>query len=746
MPRRCLYCYPAPFLKTTVLLLILLAPLGASAQAGTEIATLLAQGEAALDARNFSDASRAFKAVLAQAPDNLAAHYGLGVATRERAGYSTPLRLPIQLIDWAEAEKHFDAVLAQDSLFRDILWQRALLAAYRYRHRAAIAFGQAQRRLKPGLPGLDYDLLQHYRAYWAHDLHEAQAWFVDRPDDVFARLALLDGLRQHRFDEREALPPALLAALHQLRATTEWLAPAIHLSLARAYYQHDEPAQVEEQFWAAVAAIHNATDAQFVFEDVKYLLNTAELAEYESLQTVAEQQAFFHRFWRKRDPLPAAEGNVRLVEHYRRLLVATREFRRTGSTWQNTATFFSEWDAHPVYQLNQAFNDKGYVFVRYGEPDDRITYAAAGPPVGETREDFMRNRRAEPAPRNESWRYYETPNTPELVFHFIIPPESSNQWQLTKFYEDRRLTLARAPWDGRYHEFAHNPNNSTVRYELEEQIVGSAVRMLETDRHRWSNSLEPLPLAIQFFATRATDGLNRIDVYYAVPLDPLRDATGADRLPLEAGLAVDDPQWQSVFQDRSLRRLRLGPEEGTHRLGVFTFTAPPDTYYVALHAQPRDTDLLGGVRFTATVDDFSTPDLHLTNLLLATHIAPTEEDGLWVRDGLDVRPNPTRRYRADAPIFVYFEAYHLTFDPDLRTRYRLDYTLTRQQRRRLLGGRSEPAWSLEATQSGTDGRVTEYLEIDAGAVPPGRYLLEVRVTDLLTGRTRTRAEELTLEE
>ncbi|MBT4140354.1 MAG: GWxTD domain-containing protein, partial [Candidatus Latescibacteria bacterium] len=86
-------------------------------------------------------------------------------------------------------------------------------------------------------------------------------------------------------------------------------------------------------------------EARARVEDVSLVASPEEWTAYEAL-SVEDRPRFVRAFWQKRDPTPATPGNERLVEHYRRVVHALRNFSRDGDAWDR----------------------RGDIYIRYGEP------------------------------------------------------------------------------------------------------------------------------------------------------------------------------------------------------------------------------------------------------------------------------------------------------------------------------------------------------------------------------------------
>lgn len=92
-------------------------------------------------------------------------------------------------------------------------------------------------------------------------------------------------------------------------------------------------------------------------EEVVYIISSREKEAFEKLQSEAEREAFITAFWQRRDPEPLTPENEFRTEHYQRIEYANS--RLGGET------------AQPGWMT-----DRGRVYIKLGEPDDRETFQA----------------------------------------------------------------------------------------------------------------------------------------------------------------------------------------------------------------------------------------------------------------------------------------------------------------------------------------------------------------------------------
>ncbi|MBC7188531.1 MAG: GWxTD domain-containing protein [Calditrichaeota bacterium] len=686
-------------------------------------------GKIAVANEDWGEANDQFGAILERKPDDLEAHYYRGICYRESGKYKALL---LRKLDWNKAEKHFNEVLARDSSFQDVLYQYAVLCRYRERYTQAVQAAHAQLRLRPDLEGPQVGIFRLYRYFITHTrLDSALAWLAEQPWE-HARYSQAEALR--RAGELAAADSLLRALLDQPLSMPR---QPVYLSLARVAYERGNVAEGEKFFWQAVDQISSRVDANLVFEDVKYVLNDQELEFYRSLRSPDSLIAFFRAMWTERDPTPAAETNCRLAEHYRRLLYAEKNYEYDGfRTRFNNPDKLNRLQFSQVSRLNEEFNDKGLIFIRHGEPDERATT------LGQDVE------------ANESWLYYQTPFNPRMTFHFMLE-NSPTAWRLAPFIDDPRMLEDRLTWGGEYARLlrADQLERLNLVEQMAQQSQQAVAVALSTDRHTWDKAIQPLEVPFMLTTFRGEKGLTALELCFAVPLRQLAQRAKPDTrlVHVEHGVALFDRSLRPVGEER------LTAEVDPHRSGAAylearRFLLAAGTYNVGFHVRVPELDLLGGFKLQRAVEDYATPGLHVSDLLLATRITQATRPSNFVWNDLEIVPNPTQTFLRQQPVYVYFELYGLHPDQNGRTEYVLEYRLDAVKGGKkgvstvfgLLGSGEKPSLTIRAERSGTSEFTPEYVAIDVSNVSSGQYTLTVKVSDRHSGQAVERTVGLRL--
>ncbi|MFH1943497.1 MAG: hypothetical protein ABIL68_15450, partial [bacterium] len=521
----------------------------------------------------------------------------------------------------------------------------------------------------------------------------------------------------------------------------------ILLSLVRYYVQTDQPEKAEEAYWQAVYGISSVLEADLLIEDFMPIVNEREYVLLTQTLPIHAIPGAIHLFWLERNPLPSAQTNERLIEHYRRILYAEKHYiydryRR----FMAKADYLNRFSFPPWYDQNKKYDDRGLIYIRYGPPDEQ----ASG--VGER------------LPRNINWYYKATYDMPKLIFHFCVPDDITiiappGYWTLTPCLLDSSIVEWMMGWDGKFETWYQNPD-PFMRQTMELEIVDEDVKMVEQgfrhDRHSWPEKTEPLEMSHIDARFRESAEEECVQFAYAVPLSELlENRTRTDSVRLETGIAVFDSNMVELCRD--LREFTVKDTTDPHiwkYLFIDEFEIPliPHQYNIAIHARVTDGHKLNGWRFKYPVPPTPRGRLSCSSLKLAFDVSPKTVSESRHRENLKIIPNPTKRFKNDEPLFAYFEIYNLTYDPQGNTEYTLTFVLQEKKEKQnlfdritgLFGGQKGYKVSVENTVKGTERTVTDYISFDMSKLKKGEYELILKIKDRVSGNDASASADFEL--
>jgi GWxTD domain-containing protein len=439
------------------------------------------------------------------------------------------------------------------------------------------------------------------------------------------------------------------------------------------------------------------------------ILAGGDLREFDSLKGQA-RAAYLHRFWTERDHWELRPEGERLREHYRRLLFARTHFPLTISR-----RFYGPRDAYR--SGNNEVDDRGIIYIRHGEPADRLRPFVFG------------------VMPNESWRYARAEG--DLLFHFSAGYDSNGggdlyDYRLVESVLDLhgaadapkdQLLLSRQSLSPVYSRMLNwGRYGAANEGERERNIGRTSIEVgttTDTYELRFSRRLAAVADLIAV-GRNAGGSLAHLVFGIAAPgTSPRLVATGAKYAVRVRLVALGAGDRAVATLDTTVVIALPGPlTKKEYLVGRAQLTLPPGRWRYRAALQQGDTAgvvlPLGTVR-VAAVDG---PALSLSDIALGTPGRAIS----WVTDAADtVLLAPSELFRKGAEIEIYYEASGAA----PRRQYRHEISVlpwdTRRSKRRPL-----VSLSFEEGAAGEVIRSRRTLRLER--LKPGSYVVEVRVT------------------
>jgi GWxTD domain-containing protein len=468
-------------------------------------------------------------------------------------------------------------------------------------------------------------------------------------------------------------------------------APLADLEAARSLLAMGQ-ASGESLYYASAASRDSLIIAEYR-SDLAPIAATGELALFDRLEG-EERGAWLRNFWLERDRRDLRSPGERLREHYRRLYYARRHF-----SLQVNRRFFTSADL--FRNLDRVLDDRGVVYVRQGEPDERISTPMFG------------------LNGNETWVYRQPAG--DMVLHFGAgglgdQGGASDDYRLVASLLDLwrpgvptdLLLLSRTPVSDLYNRMLMWGPYGQVRARAQERemVEQSAITSVTSDDYQLRYA-HPLNAAAELLVIGETSA-PQLHVVFAVSHDstqrePVRIRLGLFDAAMEPATALDttvNPESYSPALDADL--------------GHVMFPVPAGRWEYRLAIERGD----GGRLFpTGSIRVGESGGVGLSDLVLA---AP-EAGIVWQpAPGDSVVFSPVQAFRPDRSIEVYYEVYGLS--PGRQYETRIAVLESR-------GGRERPRVELRFDES--SGGVVSRLHrtVQLNGLRKGSYWLEVRVRD-----------------
>ncbi len=486
---------------------------------------------------------------------------------------------------------------------------------------------------------------------------------------------------------------------------------------------------VAEYFAAVRGPLSPAARALFR-TNVAWIATPEELAAFDRLPADSAGR-WLRRFWGERDVEDARRPGERLVEHFRRYAYARAHFRLT--------TRHRHYDITDVYRdsSQQEFDDRGVIYLRHGEPDDRARYT----------DPYV-----EP---NETWVYRRPPPESDLVFHFVAAGHVQD-FKLVESLLDAYGFSTAVIFQSRHDVptallgglLSSRANISDIYERLADQGTAGRASLLAEERRRgrraiaigtttdsyalrFAHDLHPV---VSSFVLADSERHPVLHVLFALPAANLRSypAPGGVGFPFEFRLVVYDSAYRRVAGLDTLRVFRspAALPEGSFLTEQLEAPVPPGDYHFHFVVEELQADagaLVSAepVAVPRTDAGFSASDL----------VLGLQGSGLVLRrPGGDIPLNPLARFPRDGTVEVYYELYGLPLGATVATRVSVQPEGGRSFFQRIFGG-GRGANLEYGTVTDAAGRTRVRQRIVLTGLSPGRYVLTL---DLVDGATRQR--------
>ncbi len=572
-------------------------------------------------------------------------------------------------------------------------------------------------------------------------------------------------------------------ALAEAERLGEVPAPILLLDQARVAFLSGQVDLAAEAYWKGCEEAGETAYKEY-WLDIEVLATPEEMEEWDHFRRLPITQTdlctHLRRFWNERALASAMEVKQRMSVHYARTRFALDNYRRRGGKKGPT---FSNRLGRPT---NSAYDDRGLLYVRMGAPDRSTTFAG-NPSIGQ---DAVSAECYQP---NESWAYDYPGET--RVYHFSAMSGADDYWMIENLGHVYRcgnpaaslsgtagaqmtgvlspvnqssgvvlpaaaslvlqdLYRSRQGVDPRYASIAQQMDNQLDQNALTSSTTmsdGSAAlnaqRALQQERE-WTRAdgvfavdsvPDQPPVAadtrllveeLQFLSPR--EGLNRVWINAVIEADRLTPAPlpgGNYRYRVDARWVLVDAAGESQTFNSSFEATtqRLLGRDESLPVRMAADLAPGQYRYALLvrdsRLAPGREQLSGNYRRVAlTVRELGAGAPALSDVAVAADSGGTWSPGGGVR----LRPSPAHLTGADGVGYVYFEVYNLTPGGQYTTEIRLEPD----------DDDAGDAFQLSFPGDGaTDAsRMSRrLLRVDLRDSEPGRYVMQVVVTDEATG-------------
>lgn len=498
----------------------------------------------------------------------------------------------------------------------------------------------------------------------------------------------------------------------------------------------------------------NSQYKKWLNEDVVYIITPEERRSFLQLQTNEEREQFIEAFWQRRNPDPDSPENTFKEEHYRRIAYANEHFASGIPGWKT---------------------DRGKIYIMWGPPDEIDSH-----PTGGTWDRPMdQGGGSTTTYPYEDWRYRYLEGNGENVELEFVDPTSTGEYHLTMDPSEKDallhvpgagLTLAESMGMADKSSRFSNTDGTNM---AENQLGGLSEKDEEFTRlENYANIMKPPPVKFKDLEAVVTNRLVRDQVKFDYRYDFVRITSDTVLVPITVQIPVRQLSFQEkegvdsatmdlfarvtslsgrvvqTFEDTLRADFpvdQLQKSLSTSRIYQKAVPLSPGLYRLDIVIKDTNSGNVGVVNTRLPVPRFQDDQLSASSLILADDIQRVSSKdiglGQFVLGDVKVRPRMDGAFTQSDSMGVYLQVYNLKVDdkthkPDTSVEFRVTQ-----------GKGTTPVLKFDVPpdklpQHGEEMTLENLITL--GSLAPGKYHLEVEVTDNLAKQTITPAADFTV--
>jgi GWxTD domain-containing protein len=502
--------------------------------------------------------------------------------------------------------------------------------------------------------------------------------------------------------------------------------------------------------------LFNELDSQYkkwLNEDVVYIISPEERSSFLHLSTNEEREQFIEAFWQRRNPDPDSADNTFKEEHYRRIAYTNEHYSSGIPGWKT---------------------DRGRIYIMWGPPDEVQTHPTGGSydrPASEGGGETSTY-------PFEDWRYRYLEGIGENVELEFVDTTMSGEYKLTMDPSEKDA-LTNVPGAGLTEMESMGLASKTQRFNNTDGThMAAPIGMLPETMQEFSRLdlyakiQQAPPVKYKDLEAVVTSRLVRDQVKFQYRTDFLRITSDTVLVPITIQIPTrqlsfkekDGIESASVnlfgrvtsisgrivqtFEDnvrRDVPQAQLQQSLATASIYQKAVPLTPGLYRLDIVLKDTTNGNVGVVNARLAVPRFEDDNLSSSTLILADQITRVSSHdiglGQFVLGDMKVRPKMDSAFTPQDSMGVFVQVYNLKTDEKThKADATVQYRVTREKE-------TTPVLSFDVPQSKLPEHGEELtLEnmITLGSLTPGKYKLEVAITDNIAKQTITPAADFTV--
>ena len=540
---------------------------------------------------------------------------------------------------------------------------------------------------------------------------------------------------------------------------------AVGLAYAPGVFAQDSTKNQTDQKSAKQAAKQKAKSDRDLFkeldsqykkwlnEDVVYIITPEERSAFVHLQTNEEREQFIEQFWQRRNPDPDSAENTFKEEHYRRIAYTNEHYASGIPGWKS---------------------DRGRIYIMWGPPDEIDSHPSGGS-YDRPASEGGGNTSTYPF---EDWRYRYLEGIGEDVNIEFVDPTMTGEYHLTMDPSEKDAltyvpgagltqmeSMGLASKTDRFNNtdgthsatpLGMTPENQTEFSRLERNAKiqqAPPVKFKDLEAVVTSRVVkDQVKFDYRFDFLRITSDTVLVPITVQIPTRQLsfaeKEGVDSATVNLFARITTLSGRPVQTFEDtvhRDVPAALLQQSLSTSSIYQKAVPLRPGLYRLDIVLKDVNSNNVGVVNTRLAVPHFEDDKLSASSLIIADQIqrVSAKEIGLgqFVLGDVKVRPKMDSAFLPSETMGVFLQVYNLKVDEKT---HKADVSV---QYRVLREKETEPLKKFDLTPD----QIPEHGEemtlqnvVTLGSFGPGKYKLEVAVTDNLAKQTITPTSEFTV--
>ena len=513
----------------------------------------------------------------------------------------------------------------------------------------------------------------------------------------------------------------------------------------------DSPEKVTKEEKRRQKAIQKEMEGgykKWISEEVPYIITDEERSAFKKFTTDEEREQFIEMFWERRNPSPGSAENEFKEEYYRRIAYTNEHYASGIPGWKT---------------------DRGRIYIMWGPPDENESHPSGGT-YNRPMEEGGGETQTYPF---EQWRYRYIDGIGTNVILEFVDTTMTGEYHLTMdpgekdallYVPGAGLTMAEqmgmTGMSSKQDRFTR-----TDGMTVGQSPGGATSESMEefTRLDLFSKIFRPPPIKFKDMKAVVTSKLNAQLLPFDVRTDFIRVTDETVLTPVTVQVQNRDLQFQNkdgvmhgvldIFGEvTSLGGRRVTTfekslvldvpihefEQYQDHKSVYQEAMPlkPGRYKLTLVLKDDLNGHMGSLEQGIVVPHFDDAALTNSSLILADLIQPLPTNqvgsGPFVIGGTKVRPSVNGQFTKEQKLGIYMQVYNLGLDEKThKSSLDVQYEILKDGKAIL--DQPEDAASLKKAAS----QFTVQKTMSLGGLPPGKYTVQIKVTDNIKKQTVT---------